>query len=78
MRALVWARGSGRGPREGGRVVGLCWRATAARDGASRGGGLGRAQTKTIVERHGGAIACASALGGGSTFTMTLPVESAR
>lgn len=39
-----------------------------------KGVGLGLAISKTIVERHGGKIAVSSAVGRGTTFTITLPV----
>ncbi|MGZ9005104.1 MAG: sensor histidine kinase, partial [Burkholderiales bacterium] len=42
----------------------------------SEGSGLGLALTKRFVELHGGAISVESALGKGSTFTVTLPERS--
>ena len=39
-----------------------------------RGTGLGLAIVKQIVEQHGGRISVASELGGGSKFTIDLPV----
>ena len=40
----------------------------------TRGLGLGLAISREIIERHGGKISVASALGTGTTFTITLPV----
>jgi two-component system NtrC family sensor kinase len=41
-----------------------------------RGVGLGLAISRSIVERHGGRIEGASESGRGTTFTVTLPIES--
>lgn len=41
---------------------------------ASSGTGLGLAITKNIIEKHGGAISVASALGKGTTFSVRLPL----
>jgi signal transduction histidine kinase len=40
-----------------------------------RGTGLGLAFVQQVVREHGGTIVCESALGRGSTFTVTLPAE---
>jgi signal transduction histidine kinase len=39
----------------------------------SGGTGLGLAVSRQIVQAHGGSIACESAEGGGTTFTIRLP-----
>ncbi|KAJ6495241.1 hypothetical protein C8R45DRAFT_986429 [Mycena sanguinolenta] len=44
-------------------------------DSFSSGAGLGLNITKTIVERMGGTIAVESRLGGGSIFTVVLPID---
>ncbi|QNE15378.1 cell wall metabolism sensor histidine kinase WalK [Pseudarthrobacter sp. NBSH8] len=76
VKLVVQDTGMGMAPEDAAKVFSRFFRTESARDAAIPGAGLGLAITKTILERHGGAIACASALGGGSTFTMTLPVES--
>jgi two-component system, NtrC family, sensor kinase len=43
-----------------------------------KGTGLGLSITYGIVQEHGGAIACDSAIGQGTRFTLTLPLATAR
>jgi len=76
VKLVVQDTGMGMAPEDAAKVFRRFFRAESAREAAIPGAGLGLSITKTILERHGGAIACASDLGGGSTFTMTLPVES--
>lgn len=79
VKLVVQDTGMGMAPEDAAKVFRRFFRAESAREAAIPGAGLGLSITKTILERHGGAIACASDLGGGSTFTMTLPVvEPAR
>lgn len=51
------------------------YRSPAALEADIPGVGLGLSITKTIVERHGGAISCVSRPGEGSTFTVSLPAD---
>lgn len=76
VKLVVQDTGMGMAPEDAAKVFRRFFRADSARAAAIPGAGLGLSITKTILERHGGAIACASNPGGGSTFTMTLPVET--
>ncbi|WP_314191527.1 HAMP domain-containing sensor histidine kinase [uncultured Arthrobacter sp.] len=69
--------GMGISEEETSRVFTRFFRSQAARQAAIPGVGLGLSITKTIVERHGGAISCDSKPGAGTTFTLTLPAEGA-
>ncbi len=53
------------------------YRADKSRSRAAGGAGLGLAIVKWVAEAHGGAVTTQSALGQGSTFILTLPVETA-
>ena len=60
------------------RVFDRFFRSSPARRSGIHGTGLGLVVTKEIVERHGGTIDVASALGEGTTFTVTLPAAEGR
>ena len=66
--------GVGIAPEEQSRIFDEFGQARSA-GGQSEGTGLGLTLCKRFVELHGGAIAVESALGRGSTFTVTLPVR---
>jgi signal transduction histidine kinase len=51
------------------------YRADPSRQEETGGSGLGLAIVKSIVEAHGGRIGVESALGGGTTFTIALPLS---
>jgi two-component system sensor histidine kinase BaeS len=66
--------GSGIAPEALPYVFDRFWRADSARGRTTGGSGLGLAIVRQIVTDHGGTIRVASALGVGTTFTITLPV----
>ena len=57
------------------RVFDRFFRGTNVGEARASGSGLGLAIARSIVEMHGGTIEVASAVGSGSTFTITLPRE---
>lgn len=66
--------GVGISQNDEGKVFDRFWRADAARHSATGGLGIGLAIVKEIVERHGGAVGTARREGGGSVFTIRLPL----
>jgi signal transduction histidine kinase len=65
--------GSGIAPEDLPQVFERFWRADPSRARASGGAGLGLAIAKQIVQAHGGEIRAESAVGHGTTITITLP-----
>jgi two-component system, OmpR family, sensor kinase len=52
------------------------WRAEGGRERGKAGAGLGLAIVAGVVERHGGRVAAANAPGGGTAFTVELPLAA--
>lgn len=77
-RLTVTDTGSGIEPQHLPRVFDRFFQADAARDrrDSRRGGGLGLAICRTLVERHGGRISVRSEFGRGSELTVSLPQAS--
>jgi len=69
----VTDHGTGIAPDEQRRIFDRFYRARSARARNVRGSGIGLALVKHIAEAHGGRVEVDSALGRGSTFTVTLP-----
>ncbi|WP_028279686.1 PAS domain-containing sensor histidine kinase [Arthrobacter sp. H5] len=69
--------GMGMTQTETNQIFGKFFRTAAARESDIPGVGLGLSITKAIVDSHGGTIRCTSAVGAGTTFTVTLPLHTA-
>lgn len=69
-------QGSGMAPEVAVRVFERFYRGDSSRTRATGGSGLGLAIAEALVSAHGGMIEVESAVGVGSTFTVTLPGES--
>ncbi|WP_169744388.1 ATP-binding protein [Spirillospora albida] len=67
--------GIGIPPEQYGQLFHRFFRASTAKEAGVKGTGLGLAITKAIVEAHGGTIAAAPRDGGGTIFTVCLPIE---
>ena len=73
-RRIVHSSGPGIPAEELPRVFDRFFRGTNVGEARASGSGLGLAIARSIVEMHGGTIEVASAVGTGSTFTITLPL----
>lgn len=67
--------GVGVPPGDLGQIFDPFFRASNARTAAVRGSGLGLSVVKSIAEMHGGRVEAASRAGGGTTFSVYLPVR---
>jgi PAS domain S-box-containing protein len=76
-RVTVTDTGMGIPPDEADRLFERFFRGSNVRRAAIPGTGLGLAITRAIVEAHRGTVTCASRVGEGSTFTVTLPRAAA-
>ena len=68
--------GGGIAPDELPRIFDRFYRGDEARQVHEGESGLGLTIAKSLVELHGSAITVESTLGEGTTFTITLPVDS--
>ena len=77
-RVELWVRDTGVGiPTEHvPHIIDRFYRVDKARSRAEGGAGLGLSICRWIVEAHGGSISVESAPGRGSTFAVTLPIDS--
>ena len=73
VRLRVSDTGIGIEAGDAARIFERFYRASEARSRQDGGFGLGLAIVRWIAESHRGSVQCASEIGGGSTFTVTLP-----
>ncbi|MFA5843456.1 MAG: HAMP domain-containing sensor histidine kinase [Coriobacteriia bacterium] len=66
--------GIGVAEEDSGRVFTRFWRSAGARELSKGGLGIGLAVVKEIVDRHGGGVTVAAREGGGTTFSLRLPL----
>jgi PAS domain S-box-containing protein len=76
-RVAVRDHGPGMSPADQQRVWELFYRAPGGEVQSGSGIGLGLYICRTIIERHGGRVGVESAVGKGSTFWFTLPLDPA-
>lgn len=77
VRVAVRDYGPGIAPEHLPRLTERFYRVDVAESRAQGGTGLGLALAKHILNRHGGRLSIASALGRGATFTVHLPIPKA-
>jgi signal transduction histidine kinase len=76
--AYIWVRDTGEGiaPEDQERIFERFVRATNRETRQFEGHGLGLAIVQAIVNAHGGWVELSSRLGGGSTFTIVMPLDA--
>ncbi|MDB4882414.1 MAG: ATP-binding region ATPase domain protein [Gemmatimonadetes bacterium] len=74
LRFEVRDTGAGIPPSQLPHIFEKFYQADNQRSASATGSGLGLAIAKEIVEAHRGTIECASTVGGGTTFTLLLPI----
>jgi signal transduction histidine kinase len=77
IRIEVSDRGVGIPPAEQSRIFEAFYRVEKGLEHDVKGSGLGLAVVKHVADAHGGTVAVDERPGGGSTFTLTLPVVEA-
>jgi signal transduction histidine kinase len=77
VRCTIADSGSGIAPDRLSRLFDRFERGGSHSEDRIGGAGLGLAFVQAVVKRHGGNVACASQLGLGSTFSITLPLHDA-
>jgi two-component system phosphate regulon sensor histidine kinase PhoR len=77
-RIMVRDDGLGMSPEDQAHVFQRFFRVRTPETDGIEGTGLGLAIVKSLVEAHGGQVGLESRLGEGSTFTVTLPLDSRR
>ena len=75
VRMSVKDSGAGIPPEDVEHIFGKYFKAKNQNKSDEKGTGLGLAIVHQIVHTHGGSIQCASTLGSGTTFTLTLPID---
>jgi signal transduction histidine kinase len=75
VRVEIADRGPGISPEDQARVFEPFYRGAKSEVSPLRGGGLGLAIVRRLVEAHGGRVGLESSLGHGSTFWFALPLE---
>jgi len=78
VKCSVWDTGIGISPEDKERIFDEFVQADSAFSRRYGGTGLGLALTRRLVELHGGSITVDSVLGGGSTFTFSIPCASVK
>ena len=74
IEVVVKDNGIGIAPTEVDRIFEHFFRASSGVASAEEGSGLGLSVVKKVLERHRGAVSVQSVLGGGTTFTLSLPL----